>query len=349
MASKKKTLSINLVAEPGQKLPKELRNIKISWQFLNNEYGRKLLEKNEGNRNISEASVRKYNSDMKDGKWWTNGDALRIDNTGNLMDGQQRATSAARLEDPAVGHWTLQAAGLDPKVRPTIDVGRPRSFADELKFEGEENTTVLAAVIKRAYAWEAIGERWDVFRVAPSHQAMMEYFRGDEEYGLPDNRELLRWAAGEAAAAQSQIIGKMAQSTFGFLLYLTTMYGDKEKARQFWVDGVRELDGIPKKHPAHRLRKRLGEITDSDLTGRNRRLDQPETLAYCIQAWNEFWTGEWESATTISRPRGGWSRENMPILLPKDNRGYPDGPNAKPKDGWSPNREFIVGDEEGWD
>jgi hypothetical protein len=310
-----------LVPAEGQKLPEELRNIIVSWRYLNNEYGKKLLEKNENNRNISAQRVNRYLSDMTrpDG-WKINGDTIRKDHTGNLMDGQQRADAARRLPDPDMGQWILEVDGLSPEAQSTIDTGRTRSFADMLKLNhGEANSMTLSAITRRAYLWEVAGVRWDLFRSSASHDAMALYLYGDEDAGLPDNSEMLRWATQHAVQARKDLFGIMAPSTFGVMLYLTATFVDEDLATEFWVDGVRFCDEIPKSHPAQRLRRVLARNSEPVV----RNVDTPAVLAFCITAWNEFITDERSSSTTIISPRTGWDATNMPTIKPVDHRDYP--------------------------
>lgn len=312
---------IVLVPAEGQKLPAELKDIAVSWQYLNKEYGQKLLGKNENNRNISPARVQRYLADMTrpDG-WKINGDTIRKDVTGNLMDGQQRADAARRLPDPEQGQWILEVGGLRPEVQTTIDTGRARSFADMLKLNhGEANSMTLSAITRRAYLWEVAGIRWDLFRRSASHDAMALYLYGDKDAGIPDNSEMLRWATHHAVQARRDLLGIMAPSTFGVMLYLTATFVSEELASEFWVDGVRYCDEIPKSHPAQRLRRVLSRNAEPVV----RNVDTSVVLAFCIQAWNEFITDEHSSKTTIVQPRSGWDSSNMPTILPVDNRDYP--------------------------
>jgi hypothetical protein len=307
---------IILVPADGQKLPPELRGLKIEWGFLGSRLAVELLKKNENNRKPSPGRVSRYRGDMRRKRWMVNGDTIRLDENGNLLDGQQRSMAAAGL-DEGEGTWTLLVRNLKSDVRSTIDVGRSRSFADELRSMDETYVGQLSAVVRRAFLWEVMGVRWDLFNRQASHEAMKLYLYGDDEQVIPAETNLLRWAAEQSALASPDLMGVMPPSTFGTMLYLTTLYTNKQFASDFWIDAFRYLDNIPKSHPAHRLRNSLPRLEE------NRRRDNPAALCFCIAAWNEYATGEWSPGSIISSPRGGWTPENMPTLLPRHSRPFP--------------------------
>jgi hypothetical protein len=82
---------------------------------------------NARNRKPAASTVAAYARDMRDGRWMRNGDRIRFDQDGNLIDGQHRlmAIVAAGISIPMDFVF-----GLPNSVRVTVDGGRTRSVGD---------------------------------------------------------------------------------------------------------------------------------------------------------------------------------------------------------------------------
>jgi hypothetical protein len=61
------------------------------------ELAEKFLEKNSNNyRKLSEKVVKAYQIDMETGNWKFNGDSIKFNKSGQLVDGQHRLTAISR-------------------------------------------------------------------------------------------------------------------------------------------------------------------------------------------------------------------------------------------------------------
>ena len=89
--------------------------------------------RNPANRLISGVHMSKIADDMRNGRFDShNGEAIRFDTNGNLIDGQHRL---AAIVDSGVAIELLTMKGLAPESRHTIDQGRRRSVSDRLRME----------------------------------------------------------------------------------------------------------------------------------------------------------------------------------------------------------------------
>lgn len=86
---------------------------------------------NISNRDITQAKIKQYRSDMERGEWRDQGEAIRFA-YGKLLDGQHRLI-ALTLADATVP--MLVVHGLDPEVQANMDTGRPRTAKDVLTIE----------------------------------------------------------------------------------------------------------------------------------------------------------------------------------------------------------------------
>jgi hypothetical protein len=111
---------------------------------------------NVNNRRESQSTITRFADAMLRGEWKLNGEAIKFDWNGHLMDGQTRLTAVIRAAetDPTVSFRTLVIRNLPPEVKATMDSGRKRTLADNLTMAGEVNTLALAAALNRLHLWE---------------------------------------------------------------------------------------------------------------------------------------------------------------------------------------------------
>lgn len=115
-----------------------------------------LLDRNPGNRKIVAAHVRRYAADITAGKWQINGEAVKIDTEGNLIDGQHRLSAVVEAGVPIV---TAVARGLPATVRLTMDQGKKRTMADQFKLRDISYPSVAACAAGHLWRWER-GNPW---------------------------------------------------------------------------------------------------------------------------------------------------------------------------------------------
>jgi len=104
-----------------------------------------MLENNPANRNIKKNHVDAMARDMIAGRWQTNGDAIRMNCDGSLIDGQHRLTACVKSGVP---FQTVVISGLDADVRATIDGGAKRTHGDRLGMMGVSNATHVSAATR---------------------------------------------------------------------------------------------------------------------------------------------------------------------------------------------------------
>ena len=90
--------------------------------------------------------------------------AVKFDVAGRLIDGWHRHSAVIASETPVA---MIVVRGVDASVMDTVDAGAQRAYADVLKHQGQENTSTLAAVVRRAGIWER-GARTNTGSVKPT-------------------------------------------------------------------------------------------------------------------------------------------------------------------------------------
>lgn len=110
-----------------------------------------MLAKNPINRALSPGRVHIYAETMRRGEWRLNGEAIKLNGDGTLLDGQHRL--AAVVESDVATEF-LVVTGLHADDQKTMDLGKKRSLGDLLSIRGEENPNPLAAAVRIVYAYE---------------------------------------------------------------------------------------------------------------------------------------------------------------------------------------------------
>lgn len=107
-----------------------------------------LIKRNADNyRKLKNPTQKFYADEMREGSWMFNGDTIRFDTEGNLLDGQHRL---AAIRESGIPQDYIVVEGLDPKCSKTIDIGFKRSVEDYLNHFEKMYKLGAAAVVKQA-------------------------------------------------------------------------------------------------------------------------------------------------------------------------------------------------------
>lgn len=105
----------------------------------------KFLSTNVANRNVYRSNMDRIKSAMESGAFLQNGETIKFDWNGNLIDGQHRLL---QIVETGITQTILVVRGLDPIVKPTVDTGRPKNNADNLAMSGVANANNVAAALR---------------------------------------------------------------------------------------------------------------------------------------------------------------------------------------------------------
>lgn len=103
---------------------------------------------NNGNRNISDVTVRTYANAMRLGEWVLNGEPICFDTEGNLVNGQHRLAAIVK------SGCTIEmfvCRGVSSKSFTTYDCGRARTAGQIIGMRDVPNYNTVAGAIKVAY------------------------------------------------------------------------------------------------------------------------------------------------------------------------------------------------------
>lgn len=233
------------------------------------------------NRSISKSLTVKYARDMLNDDWDENGKTIALNPDGKMLDGQHRmqavivAEKMARenpddyLLTPFDGLYLDFALGVPNEYRKSMDIGRKRSFGDELTFRGAVQSMQVAPVVN----WHLSYLKGNYINSA-----------GDNMFRATEAEALEHWKANEdkfhttilrSRDAYRQKLG--SNSALGTAYHvLRTQYGD-DLADAFWDPFLTGANMA---------------VSDPILTLRNRMLREKFStkvqLALVFRAWN-YW------------------------------------------------------------
>jgi len=229
------------------------------------------LKANTKNRNLRKTLVKRYAREMQEGRWDFNGEALKFDTDGTLLDGQHRLTAVVLAE---VELEFLVIRNLHPETRQTIDTGGPRRASDVLTFNGYKNHAAsLASAAKYLHSHlngtltsyasnnrEVAATNQEVLDIVQDHSGLEESI----EYIYSLNRLRGFYPAGMAS-----------------FLHFVFRKEDPELADSFFR-GLYEGVGLEADTGLYHLRNRLLTVAQS-----NERLPPKDKIALVAKAWNK--------------------------------------------------------------
>jgi len=225
------------------------------------------LERNLHNRPLSDTLVITYAVDMLDGRWQYNGDAIRFDTDGNLIDGQHRLKACA---EAGVPFETDVIFGLAPEAIRTIDIGKARTAGHIAHLEGVQNAAASCAVAALIVLHQKHGIQYlNDPRCQPTKPQIVEASR--------------RMPGMEAAVAKARLLGRRiaAPRILGFC-YWAFAEQNRGLADRFFDELAHGLNLSPD-NPVYHLRERL--LTDRRAKAK---LPQLGIIALFFKAWISY-------------------------------------------------------------
>lgn len=110
--------------------------------IISPEEAKYLLEHNNNNRDLSPRLITRMARDLTNNAWAFNGESLKFDRNGQLVDGQHRLNAILVSQKPMK---TVVCGGLDPEIFSSLDAGKKRNLADLLKLAGVSQYGITAA------------------------------------------------------------------------------------------------------------------------------------------------------------------------------------------------------------
>ncbi len=218
------------------------------------------LERSKGNRKLRAAAVARYATDMREGRWRLNGEAIQFDVEGELANGHHRLTACVQAGVP---FETFVIRGIEKAARDTHDTGLKRTPGDVLGMAGCANANVVAAAIRWVINIRQGKGMWNA--VIPPGR-IREFW--NEYQHLSDSAH--------AAATCRDFL----QPGIGTAMHFLFAERDPDAARRFFSD-LSGGSGLAEDDPVFVLREGLlrARLQKAKLPGQ-------EIAARVIRAWN---------------------------------------------------------------
>lgn len=141
------------------------------------EMSEKFLSKNTSNRKITEKNVANIMRALSNNEWSLNGETIKFDFNGNVLDGQHRLLACVRSGIPFRSYIVRNLA---PETFTTIDIGAKRTAADILSIHKVPNANNLAAIIK-CYVEAKHNRNFSLGNISATNEQILNEYKSSPE------------------------------------------------------------------------------------------------------------------------------------------------------------------------
>lgn len=280
----------------GDDVSAEYPNVMVTIERITPDVADEMLKHNTHNRHLS-GNVTKnkrgniYKS-MEQGLWDLNGESIKFDCNGVLLDGQHRLMACSKTGNP---FDTIVVRGLKPITQNTMDSGRKRSVADVLKLDGIKNAQSVAGASAIVLEFNKNG-----YQALQSQGGLVHFSRSEHISFEEQHNEQFQHAVNATDALRPLY----PQTKLAALFYLFCLVSSDDA--EFFIKDLKS--NVPKRQPIAALRDRL-LLSKSN---KNHELKTSQKNAYTIKAWNAFMLGE--EIKIFRWQRGGARPESFPEI-----------------------------------
>lgn len=240
--------------------------LNISTQTITPQMAKEWLAQNTHNRRISKGLVASLARDIKAGNWQLNGDAIRFNCDGMLIDGQHRLLACVAADAKIK---SIVITNLPKVAQETLDSGRRRTPGDVLQLRGYSMANMMAATANR----------------------LMDVKNGTRIF-RPTTSEVTAFVE-----ARPNLVGCIENvynsypvyaSVLGAVYYIGrhVMRGKRDEADAF-IATMQTGEAAYDENPAHKFREKLIRMRAAKQTLRNW-----ELLCSTLRIWDAFAQGE---------------------------------------------------------
>lgn len=213
------------------------------------------------NRKVRQRHLEHLTAEVQSGQWQLNGETIKFDEEGHLIDGQHRLLAILHA-DTAIQTYVVRH--LPAQAHATIDLGLKRSPGDILGLEGYSNATNLCASAR--WLWRYETGQMTGYRVNPSIETLKATLSAH-----PDLKNSLSYGS---------LLGRYITRSLGSALHCLGNEQDPVLTETL-VQAIYTGEGLLRTNPLYLLRQRL--IANSQAKAK---LPDYEVAALTIKAFN---------------------------------------------------------------
>lgn len=242
------------------------------------------LEHNINNRKKKPTKIALYARDMAAGDWLDTGEAIKFDDDGRLIDGQNRLYA---LIEADVTLSLLVIRGLPPEAQNVMDSGAARTNGDMLHLQGYKDANNLSSAINIHAAWHA---GWFGTGMMP---------RGTPRLTQSEALTEIRKHGGLVHGVQEAYkVYKVVQLPIGALAAAHYLIGQVDAVdRDVYFDRIENLETAGRGDPVATLVKATQRDRNTGL-----RIWPSVALYYVFTAWNAYRAGDKLDRLNVGAP-----------------------------------------------
>jgi len=226
------------------------------------------LEQNKDNRKLTQSHIASLARTMTSGDWQFNGESLKFDPTGNILDGQHRLWACTESK---LAFQTLVTTNLPRAVFDTLDTGKIRTPSDILSINKESNVHILVAAVRN------VGKYYAGTLLQPSK------ITNREAEALVAQHPIIREYVSKAVSARTNFIGG------GIVAACWYLASRKHKAdADTFFESLTSGTNLTTASPILVLRNLFIDVRSSPL----KRLETPQRIELIIATWNLWRKGK---------------------------------------------------------
>jgi len=247
--------------------------VKIALVDITPEVAESLLSKNSNNRTLSPSNVKFLTNEILNGNWQFDGQPIRIDYNGNLLDGQHRLNSIIKSGE-IIKCFVI--FGLRPETFKVMDTGKIRTASDVLSIEKISNSSYVATSLKLLDAIKA-GIYSGHKRRTLSNTEVLEYY--ENNMGISNSVNYVK-------SVSRNFKSIVSVSILSTLHYLFSEISESD-ANEF-IGKLCSGSGLNENSPILVLRNKLIKANSSD----KNKLTKKDIIGNIILGWNKYREGE---------------------------------------------------------
>lgn len=251
------------------------RQFPISIELVTAKLAEEYLSTNTNNRKYRPKKIREYARYLKNGSFVFNGDPIRFDADGILLDGQHRLHA---IKDTGIPAELLVIRNLPASVMSTIDQGAPRSAIDIVELRSETAVVGISAatgIARMIMIWNGDS------LASNSKQAVADY--------VESNVDTLVEYGRIARQFNNHIKGSVA--LVGLAVHVITEAGNKPADIATFLRSAALGEGLYRGDPAYALREYVLKEPFSTAGSRNTAFLSAQVYPI-IRAWNAYVSNE---------------------------------------------------------
>jgi hypothetical protein len=148
--------------------------MKTELRVVTPEIAKEMLSRNHGNRNVSDRHVEFLSSQMKGDRWVFDGQPIRFNVNGRLLDGQHRLNAIIKSGKE---QQFLIVTGIESSAFKVMDTGKNRNSSDVFKIQGIDYGSQVSVTTRLVYN---IKQGTNAVSTKVSNSELLEYFESNE-------------------------------------------------------------------------------------------------------------------------------------------------------------------------